>query len=110
MGPFNLDELIQKGIVESQGITLLSPERWAKDREKLINTHANLKTVVWPDNSYPADRKALGLPANGALFKAEIEQAFRRASKEAHPDRGGSRDRFISLAEAKERLLRSARK
>jgi hypothetical protein len=45
----------------------------------------------------------LGVPAN--YTKEDIEAAFRREAKKAHPDVGGTAEQFRKLVEARDRLL-----
>jgi len=50
-------------------------------------------------------RKTLGLPLAVQLTCDEIQQAFRRLAKSAHPDRGGSEQAFLDLAAARDILI-----
>lgn len=52
------------------------------------------------------ERKLLGLPASGPLSVKQINAAFRAVAQNAHPDDGGSDDRFITLTAARDALLR----
>ena len=47
----------------------------------------------------------LDLPPEGELTAAEINSAFRRLAKSAHPDAGGSHDDYCRLTEARDALL-----
>ena len=47
--------------------------------------------------------KLLGVPAN--YTKEDVEAAFRREAKKAHPDVGGTAEQFRNLVEARDRLL-----
>ena len=47
--------------------------------------------------------KLLGVPAN--YTKEDVEAAFRREAKKAHPDVGGTVEQFRKLVEARDRLL-----
>ena len=50
-------------------------------------------------------RKMLGLPLAVQLTCEDINQAYRRAAKGMHPDRGGSAEAFIDLAAARDILI-----
>lgn len=50
-------------------------------------------------------RKMLGLPLAVQLTCDDINQAYRRAAKGMHPDRGGSAEAFIDLAAARDVLI-----
>lgn len=50
-------------------------------------------------------RKMLGLPLAVQLTCEDINQAYRRAAKDRHPDHGGSADAFIDLAAARDLLI-----
>ena len=50
-------------------------------------------------------RKMLGLPLAVQLTCEDINQAYRRAAKGMHPDRGGSAEAFIDLAAARDLLI-----
>ncbi|WP_314947403.1 J domain-containing protein [Bradyrhizobium cosmicum] len=50
-------------------------------------------------------RKTLGLPLAVQLTCEDINQAYRRAAKGMHPDRGGSAEAFIDLAAARDLLI-----
>jgi curved DNA-binding protein CbpA len=50
-------------------------------------------------------REVLDLPMEGALEPSEITAAFRRLAKTAHPDAGGSNERYRAITEARDALL-----
>lgn len=51
-------------------------------------------------------RQLLGLPLGRRLAAAEIQSAFKRAAKTAHPDGGGNGEVFRDLSAARDALLR----
>jgi hypothetical protein len=51
-------------------------------------------------------RQLLGLPLGRRLAAAEIQTAFKRAAKTAHPDGGGNGQEFRDLSAARDALLR----
>jgi hypothetical protein len=53
-------------------------------------------------------RQMLGLPFGRRLANAEINQAYKRSAKMAHPDMGGSSQAFCELAAARDALIRSS--
>jgi len=54
----------------------------------------------------PEHRSALDLPAQGALQAIEINAAFRRLAKTAHPDAGGSDEDYRRITTARDALLK----
>jgi curved DNA-binding protein CbpA len=54
-------------------------------------------------------RQMLGLPHGPRLSAPEIHQAWKRAAKAAHPDGGGSTQRFQELSAARDALIREVR-
>jgi hypothetical protein len=50
-------------------------------------------------------RKTLGLPLAVQLTCDDIHQAYRRAAKAMHPDRGGTEQAFLDLAAARDILI-----
>ena len=56
-----------------------------------------------PEEHY---RRLLGLPLGRRLFGPEINQAYKRAAKTAHPDAGGNEREFLELSKARDALMR----
>ena len=56
-----------------------------------------------PEEHY---RRLLGLPLGRRLFGPEINQAYKRAAKAAHPDAGGTEREFLELSKARDVLMR----
>ena len=54
-------------------------------------------------------RQMLGLPHGPRLSAPEIHQAYKRAAKTAHPDGGGSAQRFQELSAARDALIKQVR-
>jgi hypothetical protein len=52
-------------------------------------------------------RRILGLPLGRRLFGPEIKDAYKRAAKKMHPDRGGSDRAFHELSAARDALMKS---
>ncbi len=55
-------------------------------------------------------RFALNLPQHGPVTAEQIEDAFRRAVKHAHPDTGGSAEAFRRVTAARDALLDQLRR
>lgn len=55
------------------------------------------------------DSKALGLKPGADFTVAELKNAYRSASMKAHPDRGGSVEKFHALKESYDRMLPKAK-
>jgi hypothetical protein len=58
--------------------------------------------AVTPEERY---RQMLGLPLGRRLAAAEIQSAYKRAAKTAHPDGGGNGREFRDLSAARDALL-----
>ena len=87
VGPFSLDELETRGRIafgECLVMSLFQPDFDDDDQEH---------------------REVLNLPMEGALKPSEINAAFRRLAKTAHPDAGGSNEHYRRIAEARDALL-----
>jgi len=52
-------------------------------------------------------RQLLGLPLDSRLTLAEIQRAYKRVAKSAHPDAGGSAQQFQALSAAREALMKA---
>jgi hypothetical protein len=52
-------------------------------------------------------RQLLGLPLDSRLTLAEIQRAYKRVAKSAHPDAGGSARQFQALSAAREALMKA---
>ena len=50
-------------------------------------------------------RALLALPAEEILEVKQVKAAYRRLVKTAHPDVGGSHERFVQITEARDILL-----
>jgi hypothetical protein len=51
-------------------------------------------------------RQKLGLPLGRRLSGAEIQRAYKRAAKTAHPDGGGTAQQFLELSAARDALMK----
>ena len=58
-------------------------------------------------HSAKARREAFRLPLSGRLSAPEINQAYKRAAKQVHPDVGGNHSGFLELATARDALMKS---
>lgn len=63
-----------------------------------------------PSAAESGQRLLLGLPTHGTLHESEIQEAYRRKAKKAHPDGGGSRKAFLELVKARDALLTDRQK
>jgi len=52
------------------------------------------------------EQTSVGLPLGRRLFGPEINQAYKRAAKTAHPDAGGNEREFLELSKARDALMR----
>ena len=109
VGPFSLDELETRGRIAFGACLVMSRERWREDqvelrREGLEKRRAFLFRLDF-DGDDRESREMLNLPADGALEPSDINAAFRRLAKTAHPDAGGSDELYRRIAEARDALL-----
>ena len=86
VGPFSLDELEARGRIAFGECLVMSRRRWQEDQVGL--------------------RLEARVPLEGALKPSEINAAFRRLAKTAHPDAGGSGEHYRRIADARDALLR----
>jgi hypothetical protein len=90
----------------------MSRSKWQEDQIELrIEARKQRRAFAMrfnEDDEDPAHRELLDLPAEGELTAAEINAAFRRLAKSAHPDAGGNHDDYCRLTEARDALLERA--
>jgi hypothetical protein len=113
VGPFSLDELEQVGRIAFGACLVMSRDRWREDQVELRlkaqeERRAFAARFAVMDDDDSEHREALELPDEGALTAAEINAAFRRLAKKAHPDAGGDHEAYIRLTEARDALLERA--
>lgn len=112
VGPFSLDELETRGRIAFGECLVMSRQRWQEDQVDL-RREARDKRRAFAflfeqdfDDDNKEHREALNLAMEGALKPSQINAAFRRLAKTAHPDAGGSDDHYRRIVEAREALLR----
>lgn len=107
VGPFSLDELEREGRVAFGACLVLSLQKWAEIQnelraEALRKRQAAMLLASYDDQEH---RELLKLPMEGELLPSEINAAFRRLAKKAHPDAGGSNEDYVRLTEARDALI-----
>jgi hypothetical protein len=107
VGPFSLDELETAGCIAFGACFVMSRQRWQEDqvhlrREAQEKRRAYLFRLEFDENEH---RETLDLPMEGTLELAQINAAFRKLAKTAHPDAGGTNERYRSITEARDALL-----
>lgn len=109
VGPFSLDELEAEGRISFGACLVMSRRRWQEDQVELRREAQELRRRQMfrldPDDEQDF-REALGLPVKGALEPANINAAFRRLAKTAHPDAGGTNEEYHRITEARDALLK----
>ncbi len=108
VGPFSLDELETLGRIAFGACLVMSRLRWQEDQvdlrlEAREKRRAMLLRLEFEDDQ--EYREVLELPLEGPLEVAEINAAFRRLAKIAHPDAGGSDEDYRTITEARDALL-----
>jgi hypothetical protein len=90
------------------------PEQRGSDRRRSPRKRraaARLSASDWgplgkhPDLDAIVARQRLGLPLSGRLAVAAVNQAWKRAAGEHHPDRGGAHDTMQAINGARDLLL-----
>lgn len=110
VGPFSLDELQAQGRIAFGACFVMSRRRWQEDQVELRieareRRRAFLAQPIFGDGT-SEHREALELPMEGTLASREINAAFRRLAKAAHPDAGGNGEHYRRISEARDALLR----
>jgi hypothetical protein len=112
VGPFSLEELETLGRVAFGACLVMSRRKWQEDQIELRSQARQQRRAFamrFNDEEDDSDeRERLELPLEGALTAAQINAAFRRLAKTAHPDAGGNHDDYCRLTEARDVLLRTA--
>jgi hypothetical protein len=112
VGPFSLDDLESMGRVAFGACLVMSRQKWQEDQIELrIQARKQRRALAMrfadPDDNVE-HREILELPATSELTAAQVNAAFRRLAKSAHPDAGGDNDAYIRLTEARDGLLQRA--
>lgn len=109
VGPFSLDELETRGRIAFGECLVMSRGRWQEDQVGLrLEAQEKRRALLFRpdvDNDDRGQREVLNLPTEGALEPSQINAAFRRLAKTAHPDAGGSNDHYRRIAVARDALL-----
>ena len=109
VGPFSLDELETLGRIAFGACLVMSRRRWREDQVELRRDGREQRRAFLFLLDFDGDdresREILDLPADGALEASDINAAFRRLAKTAHPDAGGSDELYRRIAEARDALL-----
>jgi len=112
VGPFSLDELEARGRIAFGECLVMSRRRWQEDQVGLRSEAREKRRAFLFRLAFNEDdseqREILNLPREGALGPSEINTAFRRLAKTAHPDAGGSDEHYRRIAEARDALLKQS--
>jgi hypothetical protein len=108
VGPFSLDALEAQGCIAFGACLVMSRAKWQEEQHDLrVEARKKRRAFrVRPDLDDDRDaRKTLNLPADGPLEPSEINAAFRKLAKRAHPDAGGVDKDYHRISEARDALL-----
>lgn len=109
VGPFSLDELETQGRITFVASLVMSRQRWQEDQVDLRREAQELRRRqlfrLDPEDEQ-GHREALNLRMKGALQPSEINSAFRRLAKTAHPDAGGASEAYHRITEARDAPLK----
>jgi len=108
VGPFSLELLLSEGRITFGACLVMSRVRWQQDQVELrVEAMKQRRAFLFqPDPDDDREhRETLDLPLEGVLEVTQINIAFRRLAKTAHPDAGGSDEEYRRIAEARDALL-----
>ncbi len=107
VGPFSLDELEREGRITFGACIVLSLAKWAELQNEIRAEAIKKRQAAMLRDSYDGTehRQILKLPLEGELLPSEINAAFRRMAKKAHPDAGGSSEDYRRISEARDALI-----
>jgi hypothetical protein len=126
VGPFSFDELETQGRIAFAECLVMSRQRWQDDQVELRRESLKIRRAAeqranekaervfgghgrYQDNRKPFDerqhRETLNLPIDEKLEPRQINAAFRRLAQKAHPDAGGSNEKFVRITQARNALL-----
>jgi hypothetical protein len=110
VGPFNLDELETQGRITFGECMVMSRVRWQADQAELRAEAQEIRRAAFFKLDFDDDleyRDVLKLPMEGPLDPAQINAAFRKQAKTAHPDAGGCDEDYREITEARDALLKA---
>ncbi|HTO79875.1 MAG TPA: J domain-containing protein [Methylocystis sp.] len=109
VGPFSLDDLEADGRVDFGACLVMSRQKWQEDQVELRVEAREKRRALYArfegGNDQREHREALDLPKDGPLKTSEINAAFRKLAKSAHPDAGGRESDYHRIVEARDALL-----
>ncbi|MGD9659413.1 MAG: J domain-containing protein [Methylocystis sp.] len=108
VGPFSLDALEAEGRIAFGACLIMSRERWQEDQIELRFAAREKRRALFLRMSGDdglEHRETLDLPLEGTLDTHQINAAFRKLAKTAHPDAGGDDAQYRRIAEARDALL-----
>jgi hypothetical protein len=108
VGPFSLDELEAEGRIAFGACLVMSRQKWQEDQVELRTEAWARRRAFVLRSDFDDDtehREVLNLPIEGVLEPADINAAFRRLAKTAHPDAGGSNELYHRIVDARDALL-----
>ena len=109
VGPFDLDQLEAQGRIAFGECLVMSRTRWRKDQVELRREGMEKRRAIFArlnvDHDVQEHRETLDLPKEGALEPSQVNAAFRRLAKTAHPDAGGNNENYRRITEARDALL-----
>jgi hypothetical protein len=113
VGPFSLERLETRGRIAFGECLVMSRQRWQEDQVDLrFEAQKKRRAFLFQPNfndDAGEHREVLSLPMEGALKPSEINAAFRRLAKTAHPYVGDSGEHYRRIVEAHYVLLKQFR-
>lgn len=108
VGPFSLDELEAQGRIAFGECLVMSRQRWRDDQVDLRLEARERRRRLFLQPNVDRDlrhRETLDLPLEGPLNQSDVNAAFRRQAKTAHPDAGGDGAHYRRIVDARDALL-----
>ncbi|RTL79433.1 MAG: J domain-containing protein [Hyphomicrobiales bacterium] len=109
VGPFSLDKLERLGRITFGECLVMSRQRWRDDQVNLRLKAREKRRIFLLQRDADHDdheyREILALPIESLLKPSDISAAFRQLAKTAHPDAGGSAERYQRIVKARDALL-----
>ncbi len=105
IGRIPVDDLITKGYVERVGYYIMSPDYWRQNERRLRQQLARHAFAEGPQSRLTPEL-ILGCSRDEELTRDDVNEAYRLAVQNAHPDKGGDAALFDAVQNARAELLK----
>jgi hypothetical protein len=104
VGRISVGELIVNGYVTAFGYYIMSPDYWRSNERRLRQQFARHVFTEGP-RSKLSPQLLLGFSPDEDLTTEDVNEAYRLAALNAHPDKGGDSTIFVAVKNARDQLL-----